>query len=436
MRAPCLEQRPRHDKAERAGEHRHREHRGHHLGAERLRRAHRDDADQRRVDQRAEEGRQRERDHHRRDGKVEREREHGQRQRDERCRAEAKRVVAADDLHCRDAAEHGAEAEGREERPRHLRTVELLVGEHGEPRAQHLSEPVRDERREPENAQEPVAQEETDSCEDALAVVRLRQRWPGGDEEREQDERAEEGRGVDVEHDRRAEGGDQEPRRCRPQQRRGAIRALDHGVRLRHDVLVVAHQLGQDEPLRREVRRDEDADQRDEHEEQREREHAELVQQRDRREQRHARQVGHDHRAPRAEAGDHGAGRDPEDRDRHELGRKDDAHPRRRARGREHEPRQREERHLRAERRDDLRRDQRDERTLAERARGRGQISHVPSCCTTSPSSSIRVPGIRRSLTMSQWMRDSFVPPRSGIPFPSARCTVPSIFSSNRMFRM
>ena len=32
------------------------------------------------------------------------------------------------------------------------------------------------------------------------------------------------------------------------------------------------------------------------------------------------------------------------------------------------------------ERRDDLRRDQRDERTLAERARGRGQTSHVPSC--------------------------------------------------------
>ena len=145
-------------------------------------------------------------DHHRRDGKVEREREHGQRQRDERCRAEAERVVAADDLHCRDAAEHGAEAEGREERPRHLRTVELLVGEHGEPRAQHLSEPVRDERREPENAQEPVAQEEADSREDALAVVRLRQRWPA--------------RGRRARAGRTSRGRSRRRRRARPARRR------------------------------------------------------------------------------------------------------------------------------------------------------------------------------------------------------------------------
>ena len=80
--------------------------------------------------------------------------------------------------------------------------------------------------------------------------------------------------------------------------------------------------------------------------------------------------------------------------------------------------------------------DQPEERPLPERLRGSAQISHVPSCCTGAPSSSIRVPGIRRSLTMSQWMRDSFVPPMSGRPFPSARCTVPSIFSSKRMFFM
>ena len=47
-------------------------------------------------------------------------------------------------------------------------------------------------------------------------------------------------------------------------------------------------------------------------------------------------------------------------------------------------------------------------------------------------------PGARHPevLTMSQWMRDSFLPPRSGIPLPSARWTVPSIFSSKSVLRM
>ena len=42
----------------------------------------------------------------------------------------------------------------------------------------------------------------------------------------------------------------------------------------------------------------------------------------------------------------------------------------------------------------------------------------------------------RRSLTMSQWMRETLLPPRSGKPLPSATWTVPSIFSSNSVFRM
>jgi len=64
--------------------------------------------------------------------------------------------------------------------------------------------------------------------------------------------------------------------------------------------------------------------------------------------------------------------------------------------------------------------------------RGRPAPAHTiqtPFSWTTLPSSSIRPP-FRRSLTMSQWTADSFVPPMSANPNPSAMCTVPSIFSS------
>ena len=144
-----------------------------------------------------------------------------------------------------------------------------------------------------------------------------------------------------------------------------------------------------------------------------------------------------DHRRPGAEAGDeHGArGCARARRGRSAPRRRHDAHARRGAGGDEHEPRQREPRHLRPGRRDDLGREQGDDRSPAEQ-RSLGQTSHSPSRCTGSPSSSMRVPGRRRSLTMSQWIRETFVPPRSGSPFPSARWTVPSIFSSKSVLRM
>ena len=99
-------------------------------------------------------------------------------------------------------------------------------------------------------------------------------------EQRQQREGAEERGGVDVEHDRRAEHGDQEARGGGPEQRRGAIRPLDDGIRLRDDVLVVADQLGQDQALGGEVRREEDPDHGDDREEQREGQPAERVEQR------------------------------------------------------------------------------------------------------------------------------------------------------------
>ena len=103
------------------------------------------------------------------------------------------------------------------------------------------------------------------------ALLGGRQRRARGDEQREEDERDEERRGVDVEHDRRAEGGDQHAGRRGPEQRGGPLRTLEDRVRLRDRALVVADELGQDQPLRGEVGREEARrSANDEHEQHRE----------------------------------------------------------------------------------------------------------------------------------------------------------------------
>ena len=117
-RAPRLEQRAGDDHADGPGEHGGREHGGHHLRAQRLRRAHRDHADQRRVHERPEERRRRKRGHHGRHRQVEREREDRQRQGDEGRRAQPQRVVPADDANRGDAPEHGAAHRTRRRRRR------------------------------------------------------------------------------------------------------------------------------------------------------------------------------------------------------------------------------------------------------------------------------------------------------------------------------
>ena len=61
---------------------------------------------------------------------------------------------------------------------------------------------------------------------------------------------------------------------------------------------------------------------------------------------------------------------------------------------------------------------------------GGSQSAKRPSCTMTSPSAVRRPPG-RRSQMRSQCSADSFLPPVSGYERPSARWTVPPIFSSN-----
>ena len=53
--------------------------------------------------------------------------------------------------------------------PATLELVVLLVGENGQPRDEHLAEPVRDQRGDRQDAQHPVAEQEPDPREHALA---------------------------------------------------------------------------------------------------------------------------------------------------------------------------------------------------------------------------------------------------------------------------
>ena len=88
------------------------------------------------------------------------------------------------------------------------------------------------------------------------------------------------------------------------------------------------------------------------------------MQDRDRGEDRRAREVGEQHRVPRAEPLNERPAGDAEDRHRRDLGGEDERHLPGRARRDEHEPREREVRHPRAEHRDDLGADERSDRGL------------------------------------------------------------------------
>jgi hypothetical protein len=112
----------------------------------------------------------------------------------------------------------------------------------------------------------PVAQDVAHAYQHALRLLGGRERRPAGNEQRDQRERDEKGRSVDVQHLGRPDDGDQDARQGRAEQRGRALGALDDRVRLRHDPLVLADDLREDETLRGVVRRDEDAHERDEDE--------------------------------------------------------------------------------------------------------------------------------------------------------------------------
>ena len=146
--------------------------------------------------------------------------------------------------------------------------------------------------------------------------------------------------------------------------------ALDEAVRLGELLLAFTDDGGQDQPLAGEVGARERAEQRRDHEDHAERQTADDVQERHDRDDRRPGAVRHQHRGLRPEPLDDRAGGDAEQRHRRQLDGEHEPHLRRRARGDEYEPRQREVRQLRPETGDQLGAEERDDRTVADHRRG------------------------------------------------------------------
>jgi len=215
-------------------------------------------------------------------------------------------------------------------------------------------------------AQQRLAREEADAAADADVLVRHRLGSRSGDEQHEDHDRDGVRAGVDHEHPRRRDRGDQDAAEHGAEQHRAPRRALEERVRASHERLVLPEQLGHDHLLRGEVRAGERAEQECQPDDRRERIVAEPVEERDREHERRPDRVGEPHRLPRAESSQHRPAGDSERREPDQLGADDRAHPGRRAGRHEHEPREGEPRHLRPGRRDDLGREQGDERPTPE----------------------------------------------------------------------
>ncbi len=114
------------------------------------------------------------------------------------------------------------------------------------------------------------------------------------------------------------------------------------------------------------------------------------VQDRDRDENRRAREVGEQHGVPGAEPLNEGPAGDTEDRHRRELGGEDERHLPGRPRRHQHEPREREVRHPRAEHRDDLGADERSHRGLPDVAHGEQYKTSVRFCKVGADAEDLR----------------------------------------------
>jgi hypothetical protein len=250
-----------------------------------------------------------------------------------------------------------------------------------------------------------VAEQERHSGEKAARLLRRLGPLARGDEQEHGHERERERRRVDVEDVRRAERRDQEAGERRTEQGARLPRALEHTVGLGDRLLVVAEQLRQDHPLRREVGRVEAAECGDEEEQQGKREQVGGVKDRQRRHQRHSRQIRPQHGQPRPDPRDERPARHSEQRRRQELDGEDNAHLRRRPGRHEHEPRQSQERHLRAGARDELCGEQREQRSVAQNhagcgsgtaPRARSDAAATPSiatvCTAAKPTNTGRAP--------------------------------------------
>ena len=368
LRPEGVEDRPDAEDAERLREPEEHHVHGHHARPERRRHAQRHERVDRRVDEAVREAGEAER----RSGepRIGVKRQDPQRERlpedaraDEGQPADALEQDAVRDRVARDRAD----AEGREEQARDARVgVEAGDDQHGHADEERRPGRVAEEEQRRPEPQQRLAREEPDAAARADVLVRPRARLGSRDEREDQRGRDEVGAAVHDERPRRRDERDEDAAGDRAEEHGDARCALEQRVGAGDDRLVLAEQLRDDHLLRGEVRGTERPEQEREHDDRSEGVVAEPVQHRDGEHQRCADQVGEEHRPPRAEPPQHGAARDPEQRQPDQLRADDHAHPRRRARRDEHEPRQREPRHLRPGRGDDLGRQQADDRPATE----------------------------------------------------------------------
>ncbi len=237
---------------------------------------------------------------------------------------------------------------------------------HGHRREERLPGRVAgDEQRNPDTQQR-LVDEKAQPREDPARLLGLRRGVAGRHEEHDEQERDDVGRRVDDEHVRGSHQADQDAADRRPEQHRRADRALEERIRLAHRLLVLPDQLRKDHPLGREVRRAENAEQERDHHERRQRQVPGPVEHRHEHHQRRAHRIGDQHRAPRSEPLHERPGRKACDGEARELGDHHDRHAGGRPGRRQHEPRQREPRHLGAGRGDDLGGEQRPQRSVPE----------------------------------------------------------------------
>ena len=160
----------------------------------------------------------------------------------------------------------------------------MRVREDGKREEERLPRAVDHDHRERPDAQERIAEQEADAGEHAVALLRRRGHSASRHERPDEQERDGERRRVDEEQRRRADDADQHARGGRPEQHRHARGALEERVRPRHERLVLAEQLWENNSLRTEVRREEGPRDEDDREQEPEREQAAPVQRRHERE--------------------------------------------------------------------------------------------------------------------------------------------------------
>ena len=146
-----------------------------------------------------------------------------------------------------DVPEHGAEPEPGPDPAEQRRVLaEALDDQHRHRREEHEPRDVADDERDAPGAEEPVAGEEAEAGGEPSRLGVLLDASAAVDERGDEHDAERERDGVQEQHVRDADHGDQPARESRPEEERGPLRGLEQRVRLGEEALVLADELGED----------------------------------------------------------------------------------------------------------------------------------------------------------------------------------------------